>query len=187
MLRGQLPEVHLPNFYRRDKALGRGCPRWTPRLHGPYHPLMQQLLMIEDRRRLAQMVGEYLERSGFAVAPRSTPGPAWPCCRTAGRHADRVLISWTDACGHGRGGLPARPRDVRRSRKVPVLMLTAKGDPMDRIVASSWAPTTTCPSRSSRASCCTDPRHPAPRRRRRRAGRQACCASARRDRRDAAP
>ena len=29
---------------------------------------MQQLLMIEDDARLAQMVGEYLERSGFTVA-----------------------------------------------------------------------------------------------------------------------
>ena len=28
---------------------------------------MQQLLMIEDDARLAQMVGEYLERSGFEV------------------------------------------------------------------------------------------------------------------------
>ena len=28
---------------------------------------MQQLLMIEDDTRLAQMVGEYLERSGFGV------------------------------------------------------------------------------------------------------------------------
>src|SRR4051794_34677089 len=28
---------------------------------------MQQLLMIEDDARLAQMVGEYLERSGFGV------------------------------------------------------------------------------------------------------------------------
>jgi DNA-binding response OmpR family regulator len=32
-------------------------------------------------------------------------------------------------------------------------MLTAKGDPMDRIIGWSWAPTTICPSLSSRASC----------------------------------
>src|SRR3569832_327710 len=35
----------------------------------PFHYIapMQQLLMIEDDARLAQMVGEYLERSGFGV------------------------------------------------------------------------------------------------------------------------
>ena len=37
---------------------------------------MQQLLMIEDDSRLAQMVGEYLERSGFGVvhAPDAKAG-----------------------------------------------------------------------------------------------------------------
>jgi len=38
-------------------------------------------------------------------------------------------------------------------RSLPVLMLTAKGDPLDRVMAWSWAPMTTCRSLSSRASC----------------------------------
>ena len=38
-----------------------------PRRATRYHARMQSLLMIEDDARLAQMVGEYLERSGFAV------------------------------------------------------------------------------------------------------------------------
>lgn len=88
--------------------------------------------MIEDDARLAQMVGEYLGQSGFAV-----------------HHA-----------GDGHGGLlalQASPPDLvildlmlpdmdglevcRRIRsmpgalaQIPVLMLTAKGDPMDRII-----------------------------------------------------
>ena len=88
--------------------------------------------MIEDDARLAQMVGEYLGQSGFAV-----------------QHA-----------GDGHGGLlalQASPPDLvildlmlpdmdglevcRRIRsmpgalaQIPVLMLTAKGDPMDRII-----------------------------------------------------
>ena len=88
--------------------------------------------MIEDDASLAQMVGEYLGQSGFAV-----------------QHA-----------GDGHGGLlalQASPPDLvildlmlpdmdglevcRRIRsmpgalaQVPVLMLTAKGDPMDRII-----------------------------------------------------
>jgi DNA-binding response OmpR family regulator len=35
--------------------------------------------MIEDDTRLAQMVGEYLERSGFGVTMRPTRGPACTC------------------------------------------------------------------------------------------------------------
>ncbi len=92
----------------------------------------QHLLMIEDDTRLAHMVSEYLGQSGYQVA-----------------HA-----------GDGQGGLSAlqaRPADLvildlmlpdmdglevcRRIRtlpgtlaQTPILMLTAKGDPMDRIV-----------------------------------------------------
>ena len=94
--------------------------------------MSQHLLMIEDDARLAQMVSEYLGQSGFTVS-----------------HA-----------GDGQGGLTAlqaSPPDLvildrmlpdmdglevcRRIRtlpgtlaQVPVLMLTAKGDPMDRII-----------------------------------------------------
>lgn len=94
--------------------------------------MSQHLLMIEDDARLAQMVSEYLRQSGFIVS-----------------HA-----------GDGQGGLTAlqaSPPDLvildlmlpdmdglevcRRIRtlsgavaQVPVLMLTAKGDPMDRII-----------------------------------------------------
>jgi DNA-binding response OmpR family regulator len=94
--------------------------------------MSQHLLMIEDDARLAQMVSEYLGQSGFIVS-----------------HA-----------GDGQGGLTAlqaSPPDLvildlmlpdmeglevcRRIRtlpgavaQVPVLMLTAKGDPMDRII-----------------------------------------------------
>lgn len=94
--------------------------------------MTQHLLMIEDDTRLAAMVGEYLSQSGFSV-----------------RHADD---------GHaGLAALQAAPPELvildlmlpdidglevcRRIRalpgalaQVPVLMLTAKGDPMDRII-----------------------------------------------------
>ena len=42
-----------------------GLTHAEPRTH--YHAQMQQLLMIEDDARLAQMVGEYLTQSGFGV------------------------------------------------------------------------------------------------------------------------
>ena len=104
----------------------------------------QALLMIEDDVRLARMVVEYLGQSGYAVthAPDATQGLA------ALRRAGEQSVS----------GSPAQPMPAlvildlmlpdmdglevcRRIRalpgalgRVPLLMLTAKGDPMDRII-----------------------------------------------------
>ena len=95
-----------------------------------------QLLMIEDDTRLAQMVGEYLGQSGMQVT----------------HHAD-AAGGLAQLQGPGSGGLPdlvildlmlpdMDGLEVCRrikglgsaSAHTAVLMLTAKGDPMDRIV-----------------------------------------------------
>ena len=95
-----------------------------------------QLLMIEDDTRLAQMVGEYLGQSGMQVT----------------HHAD-AAGGLAQLQGPGSGGLPdlvildlmlpdmdglevcRRIRALQGpAAQVPVLMLTAKGDPMDRII-----------------------------------------------------
>jgi CheY-like chemotaxis protein len=80
---------------------------------------MQQLLMIEDDARLAQMVGEYLERSGFGVTHAIDAKAAWRCCRTAAG-APGPGDPGPDAAGHGRAGSvppPARlPGDMARCR-----------------------------------------------------------------------
>jgi DNA-binding response OmpR family regulator len=97
---------------------------------------MQQLLMIEDDARLAQMVGEYLERSGFTVtqALDAKAGMALLQDPQGGVPVDLVILDLMlpdmdglEVCRRVR----AMPGEVG---KVPVLMLTAKGDPMDRIV-----------------------------------------------------
>jgi DNA-binding response OmpR family regulator len=96
---------------------------------------MQQLLMIEDDARLAQMVGEYLERSGYTVthAIDAKAGLALlqdpPAAPPDLVILDLMLpdIDGLEVCRRIR----AMPGD---QGQVPVLMLTAKGDPMDRIV-----------------------------------------------------
>ncbi len=92
----------------------------------------QQLLMIEDDTRLATMVGEYLRQSGYDFAHAATA--------TAGLAAlqenppDLVILDLMlpdmdglEVCRRikGQGGDAAH---------TAVLMLTAKGDPMDRII-----------------------------------------------------
>lgn len=97
------------------------------------HP---QLLMIEDDTRLAQMVGEYLGQSGFAFthAADGLGGLARLQELGDGRGVDLVIldlmlpdIDGLEVCRRIR----AFPGELAQ---VPILMLTAKGDPMDRIV-----------------------------------------------------
>jgi DNA-binding response OmpR family regulator len=91
-----------------------------------------QLLMIEDDARLANMVGEYLTQSGFSVAHAGDGMSGLASLQE--RLPDLVVldlmlpdIDGLDVCRRIRA-LPGA------MAKVPVLMLTAKGDPMDRII-----------------------------------------------------
>jgi len=99
-------------------------------------PDMQHLLIIEDDARLAQMVGEYLERSGFRVthAIDAKAGLAVLHEPGSGTAPDLVILDLMlpdmdglEVCRRVR----ALPGELGQ---IPVLMLTAKGDPMDRIV-----------------------------------------------------
>lgn len=94
--------------------------------------MTQQLLMIEDDARLAHMVGEYLRKSGFgfAHADTATAGLA----RLQDLRPDLVILDLMlpdldglETCRRIRGLAGELAR-------TPVLMLTAKGDPMDRII-----------------------------------------------------
>ena len=92
----------------------------------------QQLLMIEDDARLADMVGEYLSQSGFAVshAGDGASGLAALQDKPVGLVILDLMLPDIDGLEVCRR-IRALPHDAAR---VPVLMLTAKGDPMDRIV-----------------------------------------------------
>ena len=91
-----------------------------------------QLLMIEDDARLAQMVGEYLTQSGFGFTHALDGASGLEQLQQ--RSPDLVIL---DLMLPDTDGLEV----CRRIRalpggqaKVAVLMLTAKGDPMDRII-----------------------------------------------------
>jgi DNA-binding response OmpR family regulator len=87
------------------------------------------ILIIDDDRELAGMLGEYLAREGFGVTSASDAETATGAL--AAREPDLVIL---DVMLPGRSGLDLL-RDLRATRpRLPVLMLTARGDPVDRIV-----------------------------------------------------
>ena len=94
--------------------------------------MSQHLLMIEDDTRLAGMVSEYLGQSGYVVSHSGNGHGGLSALQTS--PIDLVIL---DLMLPDMDGLEV----CRRIRalpgalaQVPVLMLTAKGDPMDRII-----------------------------------------------------
>ncbi|MFL6824436.1 MAG: response regulator [Xanthobacteraceae bacterium] len=88
----------------------------------------ERILLIEDDSRLADMVGEYLGKAGFHVihAETGTRGLA-----LHGREPVDVVV--LDLMLPDGDGLDVC-RQIRARSDSPILMLTARGDPMDRIV-----------------------------------------------------
>ena len=87
------------------------------------------VLIIDDDRELAGMIGEYLAREGFEVHSVGDADAA--AARLAAREPDLVVL---DVMLPGRSGLELL-RELRVARpRLPVLVLTARGDPVDRIV-----------------------------------------------------
>ena len=87
-----------------------------------------RVLLVDDDVELAELVGEYLTREGFTLE-----------AETDGTHAvDRAVsgdyqLTVLDVMLPGVSGFDLL-RGIRATSKVPVLMLTARGDDVDRIV-----------------------------------------------------
>ncbi len=98
--------------------------------------MSQHLLIIEDDARLAAMVAQYLEQSGYTVT-HAGDGASGLAHITSAAHGQVPELVILDLMLPDMDGLEV----CRRIRalpgglaQTPVLMLTAKGDPMDRII-----------------------------------------------------
>lgn len=89
-----------------------------------------RLLMIDDDKKLCRLVSTYLEPLGFDVIPVHT-GPEGVERATAEGETWHAVI--LDVMLPGMDGFEVLRR-IRARSHVPVLMLTARGDEMDRIV-----------------------------------------------------
>lgn len=89
---------------------------------------MTAVLLVDDDVELAEMLGDYLAQDGFVVTTLHD-GLSGSEAALSGKYAIAVL----DVMMPGLSGVEVLRR-IRAVSTMPVLMLTAKGDDMDRIV-----------------------------------------------------
>jgi DNA-binding response OmpR family regulator len=88
----------------------------------------RRLLLIEDDHRLAAMVVDYLAANGYAAQAHGSAAAG--LAALAREPFDLVIL---DLMLPDSDGLQVC-RSIRAHSPVPVVMLTAKGDPMDRVI-----------------------------------------------------
>ena len=91
-------------------------------------PMSGRILIIDDDERLAAMVAGYLEGAGFRVA--AAPTAAEGQQRLKREQFDALILDLMLPDGDGLEVC----RRIRQTSDVPILMLTARGDAMDRVV-----------------------------------------------------
>jgi two-component system, OmpR family, phosphate regulon response regulator OmpR len=90
--------------------------------------MANRVLLVEDDARLAAMVNDYLSEAGFRVTRAGNGALAMQ--QLASDAFDAVIL---DLMLPDADGLDLC-RSLRAKSDIPVLMLTARGDPMDRVI-----------------------------------------------------
>jgi DNA-binding response OmpR family regulator len=90
--------------------------------------MTSRVLLIDDDARLYELLASYLSQNGFDVEGARDGGQG--LAALAARPFDAVLL---DVMMPGMSGLEACRR-IREKSRIPILMLTAKGDETDRVV-----------------------------------------------------
>jgi len=94
--------------------------------------MSKRILLIEDNEDLAKATAAYLEHEGFQVLIYSDADQAWSDLK-GGLSFDLVIV---DLMLPGMSGLEfcRRVRSLPEGKALPILMATARGEPMDRII-----------------------------------------------------
>ena len=89
---------------------------------------MRTVLVVDDEAKIVQLARDYLEHAGFAVLT-AADGPS--AVETARRqHPDLIVL---DLGLPGLDGLEVT-RELRRDSSIPIVMLTARDDEVDRVL-----------------------------------------------------
>jgi DNA-binding response OmpR family regulator len=93
---------------------------------------MAHILMIEDDVRLATMVADYLRQSGYVVSHAEDGASGLAALKQ--KPVDLVMLDLMLPDGDGLDVFRKIRALSGAAASTPVIMLTAKGDPMDRVV-----------------------------------------------------
>ncbi|MBK7252025.1 MAG: response regulator transcription factor [Gammaproteobacteria bacterium] len=91
---------------------------------------MPRILIADDDRALCSLLAEYLRREGFDVDVAHDGHAVLARLHQAAQRPDLLIL---DVMMPGRNGLETL-RELRMRYRLPVIMLSARGDPADRIV-----------------------------------------------------
>lgn len=86
------------------------------------------VLVVDDEQKIVEVLGDYLRQAGFEVSTAHDGHAAVASARA--RPPDLVLL---DLGLPGLDGLDVA-RELRRETSVPIIMLTARGEEVDRVV-----------------------------------------------------
>src|SRR5512146_3276782 len=89
---------------------------------------MKSVLVVDDEPKIVQLARDYLEHAGFAVQSASDGRTALALARS--QHPDLIVL---DLGLPGLDGLDVA-RALRRDSTVPIVMLTARDDELDRVL-----------------------------------------------------
>ena len=89
---------------------------------------MKTILVVDDEPKIATLARDYLEHAGFAVLTASDGPAALTTIRQ--RHPDLVVL---DLGLPGLDGLDVT-RELRRDSTIPIVMLTARDDELDKLL-----------------------------------------------------
>jgi two-component system alkaline phosphatase synthesis response regulator PhoP len=91
-------------------------------------PSMKTILVVDDEPKIAQLARDYLEHAGFEVLIAGDGPAALTAVRQ--RHPDLVVL---DLGLPGLDGLDVT-RQLRRDSTIPIVMLTARDDELDKLL-----------------------------------------------------
>jgi two-component system response regulator CpxR len=91
---------------------------------------MPRILIVDDDRALCSLLAEYLQREGFAVDVAHDSEAALAQLHNASQRPDLLIL---DVMMPGRDGLDTL-RELRLQYRLPVIMLSARGEPVDRVI-----------------------------------------------------
>lgn len=91
---------------------------------------MPRILIVDDDRALCALLADYLQREGFVVEVAHDGESALARLRQSALRPDLLIL---DVMMPGRDGLETL-RELRMQHRLPVIMLSAKGEPVDRVI-----------------------------------------------------